>query len=65
MFQKGVIQIFETWRINRITVQNVQKLQILAVLASSVASILNLNIFLFRFLQISHKAFATKLEKLL
>ena len=36
----GVIQIFETWSINRIKVQNVQKLQILAVLASSVASIL-------------------------
>ncbi len=35
-----VIRIFETWSINRITVQNVQKLLILAVLASSVASIL-------------------------
>ncbi len=34
------IRIFETWSINRITVQNVQKLLILAVLASSVASIL-------------------------
>ncbi len=41
--QKGVIQIFETWSINRITVQNVQKLLILAVLASCVASILKEN----------------------
>ncbi len=42
---EGVIQIFETWSINRITVQNVQELLILAALASSVASILKCDSF--------------------
>ena len=37
--RSAVIQIFETWGINRITMQNVQKVLFLDVLASSVASV--------------------------